>query len=201
MGRSWTPPGSIDNRVRFLNEIQTATNTYLQKLVWRFSYDTGTASYTNPIMILSSQNGVGVGASDQTALSYFRAGNQSSVDLFYTLPTGYPSGTGTSYLSASTAGVMAWVAAPTGGSATPAGSNKQIQYNNSTAFGGASGAGGVSGAITGAGTASEGERQQGAIEKAIMGFPKNNLMFFLGILVLPPRAGIIQMLGIKFIYD
>ena len=139
MGRSWTPPGSIDNRVRFLNEIQTATNTYLQKLVWRFSYDTGTASYTNPIMILSSQNGVGVGASDQTALSYFRAGNQSSVDLFYTLPTGYPSGTGTSYLSASTAGVMAWVAAPTGGSATPAGSNKQIQYNNSSAFGGASG--------------------------------------------------------------
>ena len=37
------------------------------------------------------------------------------------------------------------------------------------AFGGAAGAGGVSGAITGAGTASEGERQQGAIEKAIMG--------------------------------
>ena len=139
MGRSWTPPGSIDNRVRFLNEIQTATNTYLQKLVWRFSYDTGTASYTNPIMILSSQNGVGIGASDQTALSYFRAGNQSSVDLFYTLPTGYPSGTGTSYLSASTTGVMAWVAAPSGGSATPAGSNKQIQYNNSSAFGGASG--------------------------------------------------------------
>jgi hypothetical protein len=139
MGRSFTPAGSIDNRVRFLNEIQTATNTYLQKLVWRFSYDTGTALYTNPIMILSSQNGVGIGASDQTALSYFRAGNQSSVDLFYTLPTGYPSGTGTSYLSASTTGVMAWVAAPTGGSATPAGSNKQIQYNNSSAFGGASG--------------------------------------------------------------
>ena len=139
MGRSWTPAGSIDNRVRFLNEIQTATNTYLQKLVWRFSYDTGTASYTNPIMILSSQNAVGIGASDQTALSYFRAGNQSSVDLFYTLPTGYPSGTGTSFLSASTTGVMAWVAAPSGGSATPAGSNKQIQYNNSSAFGGASG--------------------------------------------------------------
>jgi hypothetical protein len=37
------------------------------------------------------------------------------------------------------------------------------------AFGGASGAGGVSGAITGAGTASEGERQKGAIESAIMG--------------------------------
>ena len=37
------------------------------------------------------------------------------------------------------------------------------------AFGGAAGAGGVSGAITGAGTASEGERQKGAIDSAIMG--------------------------------
>jgi hypothetical protein len=37
------------------------------------------------------------------------------------------------------------------------------------AFGGAAGAGGVSGAITGAGTAREGERQKGAIESAIMG--------------------------------
>ena len=57
----------------------------------------------------------------------------------YVLPPRTPTGTGTSYLSSSIDGVMAWVAAPTGGSATPGGSNKQIQYNNSTAFGGASG--------------------------------------------------------------
>jgi hypothetical protein len=37
------------------------------------------------------------------------------------------------------------------------------------AFGGASGAGGVSGAITGAGTASEGERQKGAMEGTVTG--------------------------------
>jgi hypothetical protein len=139
MGRSWLTVPGTDYRVRFLNEVQAFTNTYNQKLIWRFSYDTGTASYTNPLMILNSQTGVGIGASDQTAVSYFRAGNQSSIDLSYILPTAYPSGTGTSYLSASTTGVMAWVAAPTGGGGTPGGSNKQIQYNNSSTFGGAGG--------------------------------------------------------------
>jgi len=147
MGRSFTTTGSIDNRVRFLNEVQTLTNSYAQKLVWKFSYDTGTASYTNPIMILNSQTGVGIGASDQTAVSYFRAGNQSSVDLSYTLPIAYPTGTGTSYLSASTTGVMAWVAAPSGGGGTPGGSTKQIQYNNASSFAGASGFEYVTGGI------------------------------------------------------
>lgn len=114
MGRSWTPSTSTDYRVRFLNEVQTSTTTYGQKLIWKFSYDTGTASYTNPLMALHSQFGVGIGASNQTAFSYFKAGNQSSTDLTYTLPTGYPTGTGTSFLSASTGGIMAWVAAPSG---------------------------------------------------------------------------------------
>jgi hypothetical protein len=90
-------------------------------------------------MILNSQLAVGIGASDQTALTYLRAGNQSGVDLNYTLPTAYPSGTGTSYLSASTTGVMAWVAAPSSGGGTPGGSSKQIQYNNASSFAGASG--------------------------------------------------------------
>jgi len=39
-----------------------------------------------------------------------------AANLTYTLPLAYPSGTGTSFLSASTTGVMAWVAAPSGGS-------------------------------------------------------------------------------------
>lgn len=147
MGRSWLTVPGTDYRVRFLNELQAFTNQYSQRLVWRFSYDTGTPSYTNPIMILNSQFGVGIGASDQTAVSYFRAGNQSSVDLSYTLPTAFPTGTGTSYLSASTTGVMAWVAAPSGGSGTPGGSNKQIQYNNSSTFGGAAGFEYVTGGI------------------------------------------------------
>ena len=118
MGRSWTPFTSTDYRVRYLNEVQTSTNTYGQKLIWKFSYDTGTASYTNPIMALHSQFGVGIGASNSTsnAISYFRVNTSQSVDLSYTLPSALPSATGTSYLSASTTGVMAWVAAPSGSS-------------------------------------------------------------------------------------
>ena len=139
MGRSYRTIPGTDYRVRFLNEVQTLTDSYIQKLVWKFSYDTGTASYTNPLMILNSQLAVGIGASDQTAVTYLRAGNQGGSDLNYTLPTAYPTGTGTSYLSASTTGVMAWVAAPSGGGGTPGGSNKQIQYNSSSTFAGASG--------------------------------------------------------------
>jgi hypothetical protein len=60
-------------------------------------------------------------------------------NITYTLPPTAPSGTGSSYLSASTTGVMAWVAAPTAGGGSPGGSNKQIQFNNSSAFGGAAG--------------------------------------------------------------
>ena len=115
MGRAYTTPAGPDNRVRFLNEVQTLTNSYAQKLVWKFSYDTGTASYTNPILVLNSQNGVGIGATDQTNQTYLKAGNQGGSDLVYTLPLAYPTGTGTSFLSASTTGVMAWVAAPAGG--------------------------------------------------------------------------------------
>jgi hypothetical protein len=66
--------------------------------------------------------------------------SSATSDVIYTLPPAAPSGVGSSYLSASTTGVMAWVSAPTsGGSATPGGSNKQIQYNSSNTFGGASG--------------------------------------------------------------
>ncbi len=139
MGRSYTPVGGIDYRVRFLSEVQTSTNTYAQSLVYRFSYDTGTASYTNPIFSLHSQNGVGIGATDVAFYNYFKTSTSQSANKTYILPIDYPAATGTSYLSSSTTGTMAWVAAPTGGSATPGGSNKQIQYNNSTTFGGAGG--------------------------------------------------------------
>jgi hypothetical protein len=118
MGRSLLVPPGTDYRVRFLNEVQTSTNTYGQRLIWKFSYDTGTASYTNPLMSLHSQFGVGIGASNSSStgvFSYFRVSTSQSSDRTYTLPADFPSGTGTSFLSASTTGVMAWVATPTGG--------------------------------------------------------------------------------------
>jgi hypothetical protein len=76
-----------------------------------------------------------------TAATFFTGFKADAVtsNTLYTLPSAYPSGVGSSYLSASTTGIMAWVAAPTGGGGSPGGSNKQIQYNNSSAFGGASG--------------------------------------------------------------
>jgi len=49
----------------------------------------------------------------------------------YTLPSALPTASGQA-LTATTAGVMSWAAA----SASPAGSNTQIQFNNSSAFGG-----------------------------------------------------------------
>ena len=66
---------------------------------------------------------------------------QAGVNTTYTLPTTSPAATGTSVLSSTMAGVMSWVplTSTVGGSGTPGGSNKQIQYNNSSAFGGASG--------------------------------------------------------------
>jgi hypothetical protein len=97
-------------------------------------------------LVISGGAGVAKSVSVGGRLQMFNGANYTafvsaaSADIVYTLPPTVPAGVGSSYLSASTTGVMAWVAAPTsGGSATPGGSNKQIQYNNATAFGGASG--------------------------------------------------------------
>ena len=73
------------------------------------------------------------------ATNYTAFLSSASTPVTYTLPPTAPAGVGSSYLSASTAGVMAWVAAPTSGGGSPGGSNKQIQYNNASAFGGAAG--------------------------------------------------------------
>jgi hypothetical protein len=109
-----------------------------------------TASGTTSTGALTIVGGVGIGGSVNIGKSlnlwnpaYTFSTNLASgavtANTIYTLPTSYPSGTGTSYLSASTTGVMAWVAAPSGGSGTPGGSTKQIQYNNASSFAGASG--------------------------------------------------------------
>jgi hypothetical protein len=64
-----------------------------------------------------------------------------SADTTYTLPPRTPTGTGTSYLSSSIDGVMAWVAAPTsGGSATPGGTvDGSVQFKSGSSFGGTRG--------------------------------------------------------------
>jgi hypothetical protein len=109
------------------------------------STDNSTSSTTGALAV-SGGAGFAKSVSISGRLQMFNGANytafvsSASGNITYTLPPTAPSGIGTSYLSASTTGEMAWVAAPTaGGSATPGGSNKQIQYNSSNTFAGASG--------------------------------------------------------------
>jgi hypothetical protein len=108
------------------------------------STDNSTSSTTGALAV-SGGAGFAKSVSIAGRLQMFNGANytafvsSASGNITYTLPPTAPSGTGTSYLSASTTGEMAWVAAPSGGGGTPGGSNKQVQYNNSSTFGGASG--------------------------------------------------------------
>jgi len=82
-----------------------------------------TASVGSDSGALVIRGGVGIGQSISvgTSLNIFNGVNYSSfrysgsANIIYTLPPAAPAGTATSYLSASTTGVMAWVAAPTSG--------------------------------------------------------------------------------------
>jgi ABC-type branched-subunit amino acid transport system ATPase component len=107
--------------------------------------NTASTNSTSGALIVTGGASVGQTLSVGGNLSIFNGSNYSAfkytgtANTTYTLPPNSPqSALGTSVLSSNTAGLMTWVAM-SGGSATPAGSNKQIQYNNSTAFGGASG--------------------------------------------------------------
>ena len=102
-----------------------------------------TASVGSDSGALVIRGGVGIGQSISvgTSLNIFNGANYSSfrysgsANIIYTLPPAAPAGVGSSYLSASTTGVMAWVAAPSGGGATPGGTNDgDIQYKSGSSF-------------------------------------------------------------------
>jgi hypothetical protein len=97
-------------------------------------------------LIVTGGASVGQTLSVGGSLSVFNGANFSAfrytgtANTTYTLPINTPqSAVGTSVLTSTVAGVMSWVGMSAGGSGSPGGSNKQIQYNNSTSFGGASG--------------------------------------------------------------
>ena len=106
---------------------------------------TATTTSSSGALIVSGGASVGQTLSIGGSLNIFNGSNYSgfkfagTANTTYTLPPRTPTGTGSSYLSSSIDGIMAWVPAPTGGSATPGGNNKQIQYNSSSSFAGASG--------------------------------------------------------------
>jgi hypothetical protein len=137
------------------NATATTINAFGAATVMSIGAATGKATFNSTDNSISSttgglvvSGGAGIAKSLSVAgrLQMFNGANYTafvsaaSGDVVYTLPPTVPSGVGSSYLSASTTGVMAWVSAPTsGGSATPGGNNKQIQYNSSNTFAGASG--------------------------------------------------------------
>ncbi len=97
-------------------------------------------------LIVTGGASVGQTLSVGGSLNIFNGANFSSFKFagtanpIYTLPPNTPqSAVGTSVLTSTTAGVMSWIGMSAGGSATPGGSNKQIQYNSSNTFAGASG--------------------------------------------------------------
>jgi hypothetical protein len=107
---------------------------------------TQTTSSSSGALIVTNGAAVGQTLSVGGSLNIFNGANYSgfrfagSANTTYTLPPNSPqSAVGTSVLTSTIAGVMSWVGMSAGGSATPGGSNKQIQYNNSSAFGGAAG--------------------------------------------------------------
>jgi len=128
--------GASINGNAFIGGTVTITNT--------------TASGTTSSGALVVTGGVGIGQSVNIGkslnlwnpaytFSTNLASGAATSTITYILPPGPPNGLGTSVLSSSNTGTLSWIAQSSGGSGTPGGSNKQIQYNNSSSFGGAGG--------------------------------------------------------------
>ena len=107
---------------------------------------TNSISSSTGSLVLSGGAGVALSASIGGRLQLFNGANytafvsSASGNTVYTLPATSPqSALGTSVLSSTIAGVMSWVGMAAGGSATPSGSNTQIQFNDGGSFAGAVG--------------------------------------------------------------
>lgn len=122
----------------FSNGAGSGSSIILSSTVLSNTTSSGALIISGGAGIAKSLN-IGEGINLWNGANYTGLKSAASTSIQYTLPPTVPSGTGSSFLSSSETGVMAWVAAPTGGSATPGGSNRQVQFNDSTAFGGAVG--------------------------------------------------------------
>ena len=103
-------------------------------------------SSTTGALTVSGGAGVAQTMSVGGSLNIFNGSNYAgfkyagSAITTYTLPPDSPkSATGTSVLTSNIAGVMSWIGMSSGGSASPAGSDTQVQFNDNGSFAGATG--------------------------------------------------------------
>ena len=132
------PASSTDNAfARF----DSTTGKLLQNSTGATLSDTGAAVFTGALDVLgNSTAGSNLKLYEDTdnGTNYvsFKAPDTIAANVTWTLPAA--DGTNTQVLSTNGSGVLSF--ATVSGSATPAGSNTQVQYNNAGAFGGITGA-------------------------------------------------------------
>lgn len=129
-----------------INAFGAATTLSVGALTGKATFNStdDSSSTTTGSLAVSGGAGIAKSVSIGGRLQMFNGANftafvsSASGNTVYTLPATSPA-TGSSVLQSTSAGVMSWVPMTAGGSGSPGGSNKQIQYNNSSAFDGASG--------------------------------------------------------------
>ena len=113
------------------NGVGTGTSLILNSSALSNTTSSGALIISGGAGIAKSLN-IGEGINLWNGANYTGLKSAASTSIQYTLPATVPSGTGTSFLSSSDTGVMAWVAAPTGGGGSPSGSVGDVQYNSGT---------------------------------------------------------------------
>ena len=111
----------------FSNGAGSGSSIILSSTVLSNTTSSGALIISGGAGIAKSLN-IGEGINLWNGSNYTGLKSGATSDIQYTLPPGVPSGTGTSFLSASTTGVMAWVAPPTGGG--PSGTISSSTVNN-----------------------------------------------------------------------
>jgi len=116
----------------FSNGAGSGSSIILSSTVLSNTTSSGALIISGGAGIAKSLN-IGEGINLWNGANYTGLKSAASTSIQYTLPPTVPSGTGTSFLSSSATGVMAWVAPPAGGGGgSPSGAVGDVQYNSGT---------------------------------------------------------------------
>ena len=133
-GTLFTDPSKTSSISGFAisNGVGTGTSLTLSSSAPSTNTSSGAFIVSGGAGIAKSLN-IGEGINLWNGANYTGFKSAASTSIQYTLPPTVPSGTGTSFLSASATGVMAWVAPPAGGGGgSPSGAVGDVQYNSGT---------------------------------------------------------------------